>query len=121
MDTQTDWREATGEIAACIRQHPGMRGKAGLGLITDILGPSDWITGPGDDAAAIPQPATGQETFLLAAGEAIFPPFVRADPFQAGIAAVVTNVNDIAAMGGLAASSTPSSPPNRRPGSSCKA
>src|SRR5207253_10975022 len=42
---------------------------------------------------------SGDET-LLAAGEAIFPPFVAADPPGAGVAAVLTNVNDIAAMGG---------------------
>lgn len=34
------------------------------------------------------------------AGEAIWPPLVRADPRAAGIAAVVANVNDVAAMGG---------------------
>jgi uncharacterized protein len=32
-------------------------------------------------------------------GEAMFPPFVRADPRGAGFAAVLTNVNDLAAMG----------------------
>jgi selenophosphate synthetase-related protein len=87
-------------IATHLRQHPGLRGKTGLGLVTEILGPTDWVSGPGDDAAAIACLSGGGEAFVLAAGEAIFPPFVRADPYQAGIAAVVTNVNDIAAMGG---------------------
>jgi len=101
MDNRTDPRsELLDDVAAAIGQHPGLRAKGGLGLVTDVLGPTDWITGPGDDAAAIVQPATEGETFLLAAGEAIFPPFVRADPFDAGIGAVVANVNDIAAMGG---------------------
>ena len=36
---------------------------------------------------------------LVACGEAIFPPFVATDPYGAGIAAVLTNVNDLAAMG----------------------
>ena len=65
-------------------------------MIPGILGPTDWVEGPGDDAAAIPD-AGG---YLLAAAEAILPPFVEADPFGAGVAAVVANVNDIAAMGG---------------------
>ncbi len=88
------------EIAARLRENPGLRGKTGLGLVTEILGPTDWVSGPGDDAAAIACAPGSGEAFVLAAGEAIFPPFVRADPYQAGIAAVVTNVNDIAAMGG---------------------
>ncbi len=101
MDNRTDQRDdALDELATLVLHHPGLRAKAGLGLVTDVLGPTDWITGPGDDAAAIRQPATSHETFLLAAGEAIFPPFVREDPFEAGVGAVVANVNDIAAMGG---------------------
>ncbi|MGH3398558.1 MAG: AIR synthase related protein, partial [Streptosporangiaceae bacterium] len=101
MDNRTDQRDdPVGDIATLVLHHPGLRAKAGLGLVTDVLGPTDWITGPGDDAAAIRQPATNRETFLLAAGEAMFPPFVRADPFEAGVGAVVANVNDIAAMGG---------------------
>jgi uncharacterized protein len=101
MDNRINHRDgALDDIALLVRQHPGLRAKAGLGLVTDVLGSTDWITGPGDDAAAVMQPATDRETFLLAAGEAIFPPFVRADPFEAGVGAVVANVNDIAAMGG---------------------
>ena len=38
---------------------------------------------------------------MVACGEAIFPPFVAADPHGAGFAAVLTNVNDLAAMGAL--------------------
>jgi selenophosphate synthetase-related protein len=45
--------------------------------------------------------AFGAESILVA-GEAIWPPFVEADPFGAGVAAVVANVNDVAAMGGRA-------------------
>jgi hypothetical protein len=37
---------------------------------------------------------------VLAAGEAIYPAFVAADPYGAGIGAVVANLNDVAAMGG---------------------
>ena len=35
----------------------------------------------------------------MVGGEAILPSFVAADPYQAGVAAVTTNLNDLAAMG----------------------
>jgi selenophosphate synthetase-related protein len=41
------------------------------------------------------------DTNVVACGEALWPPFVRADPFGAGLAAVLTNVNDLAAMGAV--------------------
>jgi len=85
------------EIARRFQESAAIRSKASIGLVTDILGPTDWLSGPGDDAAALPSPGPG---FVLAAGEAIWPPFVEADPFGAGVAAVVANVNDLAAMGG---------------------
>lgn len=61
-----------------------------------MLGPTDWLAGPGDDAAAVAE--CGSRT-ILAGGEAMWPPLVAADPFGAGVAAVLTNVNDLAAMG----------------------
>lgn len=84
------------EVVRRFREHPGLRGKSKLGLVTGVFGPADWIAGAGDDAAAIPN----DNGYLLVAGEAIWPPLVEADPHAAGVAAVVTNVNDIAAMGG---------------------
>ena len=102
------------ELDLIVRQfneNPSVRGKASIGLISEVLGPSDWLGGPGDDAAILSghhptEPGGGRpggtysEGCLLVAGEAIFPPFVAADPHGAGVAAVLTNVNDIAAMGG---------------------
>ena len=84
------------EIEAAFSRNPGLRGKSALKLVTDVLGPTDWLSGPGDDAALLP----GDGSSLLVAGEALWPPFVEKDPYAAGIAAVVTNVNDIVAMGG---------------------
>lgn len=87
------------ELAALVRrfhEHPGLGGKAALRLLSEFLGPTDWVRGPGDDAAAIPHGGG----FLLAGGEAIWPPFIEADPFAAGAGAVIANVNDLAAMGG---------------------
>jgi selenophosphate synthetase-related protein len=90
----------TGELAAVVRafrSHPGLLGKARIGMVTDVLGPTDWERGPGDDAAVLAPTGAGE---ALVAGEAIWPPFVERDPFGAGIAAVLANVNDVAAMGG---------------------
>jgi len=42
---------------------------------------------------------TDQGVSLVVGGEAILPSFVAADPYGAGVAAVNTNVNDLAAMG----------------------
>lgn len=80
-----------------VRTHPGLTNKSAIGLVSELLGPSDWISGPGDDAAAID--ALGAR--IVACGEALWPPFVQADPYGAGIAAVLTNVNDVAATGGI--------------------
>jgi uncharacterized protein len=84
------------DLVAAVRSHPGLTGKAAIGLVHDVLGPTDGLAGPGDDAAAVAQ--SGGRT-ILAGGEALWPPFVAADPFGAGVAAVLANVNDLAAMG----------------------
>jgi hypothetical protein len=84
------------EVVRRFEAHPGRQAKSSLHFVTEVLGPTDWIHGPGDDAAVF----SGDGTFLLAAGEAMWPPLVATDPFGAGVAAVVANVNDIAAMGG---------------------
>ncbi|HEX2053072.1 MAG TPA: AIR synthase related protein [Actinomycetota bacterium] len=84
------------EVAAGFRSSRGLAGKASIGLVTEVLGGTDWLSGPGDDTAVV---ACGAEQILVA-GEAIWPPLVSADPFGAGVAAVVANVNDVAAMGG---------------------
>jgi uncharacterized protein len=82
-------------LARAAREHPGLLGKSAIGLVSEVFGPSDWLRGPGDDGAAVPLAGTN----VIACGEALWPPFVAADPFGAGIAAVLTNVNDLAAMG----------------------
>jgi uncharacterized protein len=87
------------ELAEICRRfdiHPGIAAKAAIGMVTEVLGETDWLNGPGDDAAVVPEGA-GQ---VVVAGEAILPAFAAADPFGAGAAAIVANVNDIAATGG---------------------
>jgi hypothetical protein len=50
----------------------------------------------GDDAAAIKT----QDGYLLLAAEGVFPPLLKSNPYLAGRTSVLTNVNDIYAMGG---------------------
>ena len=60
----------------------------------------DALTGPGDDGAVVPLDPGAK---LVVCGEAVHPPFVASDPHAAGIAAVLANVNDLAAMGAVPA------------------
>jgi selenophosphate synthetase-related protein len=83
------------DLARRAREHPGLLGKSVIGLVSEVFGPTDWLRGPGDDGAVVPLAGTN----LIACGEALWPPFVASDPFGAGVAAVLTNVNDLAAMG----------------------
>ncbi len=76
-------------LADAVRRHPGLRGKRSLGAVAAVLG------GDGDDAAVV---AEG-EGHLVMAAEVIRPGFVAAQPGAAGVAGVVTVVNDLAATG----------------------
>src|SRR5262252_1165476 len=85
----------TGGLTAlvdAIRGHPGVTAKAEIGLVAEVFGAPDWLEGPGDDGAVVAES-------LVVGGEAILPAFVAADPYGAGVAAVSTNLNDLAAMG----------------------
>jgi selenophosphate synthetase-related protein len=82
-------------LARGLRNLPGVLAKAEIGLVAEVLGPVDWYAGPGDDGAVLPA-GEGQ---VVVGGEAILPAFVAADPYGAGVAAVLTNINDLAAMG----------------------
>jgi selenophosphate synthetase-related protein len=85
------------DLAATIRSAPGWTDKAHIAVVREVFGPGDWLRGPGDDGAVV---AVGGEA-VIACGEAILPDFVERDPYGAGVAAVVTNVNDVAAMGAV--------------------
>jgi uncharacterized protein len=78
-----------------VRTHPGVTAKSEIGLVSEVFGSTDWLAGPGDDGAVVPEAGTS----LVVGGEAILPSFVAADPYGAGVAAVTTNLNDLAAMG----------------------
>lgn len=76
-------------LARLVIDHPGLRGKRDLVAVARTLG------GDGDDAAVV---ADG-DGHLVMASEAIWPPFVAAQPRVAGVAGVVTVLNDLAATG----------------------
>ena len=84
-------------LAQGLRDLPGVRAKAHIGLVAEIFGGGDWYAGPGDDGAVLP----AGEGAVVVGGEAILPAFVAADPYAAGVAAVLANVNDLAAMGAV--------------------
>ncbi len=81
-------------VAAAVRAFPGLRNKAPIAMVSEVFGATDWLSGPGDDGAVV-------DGNLVVGGEAIAPGFVAHDPFGAGVAAVLANVNDLAAMGAL--------------------
>ncbi len=78
-------------LTAEVRAFKGLRGKRALSLVRGLPG----LDG-GDDAALVPH----GDGYLVLCAEAIDPAFLQADPFAAGVAAVVTNVSDVRAMGG---------------------
>jgi selenophosphate synthetase-related protein len=79
------------DLATTVREAAGLQGKRDLEILARLPGARD-----GDDAAVLPH----GEAFLLLCGEAIAANLLAADPYAAGVAAVVTNISDIRAMGG---------------------
>jgi uncharacterized protein len=76
-------------LVEAVRSAPGLQGKRELPVVRRF-------GVDGDDAALVPH----HGEYLVVCGEAISPPFLQADPYGAGTAAVVTNVSDVRAMGG---------------------
>lgn len=92
---------ALDELAASLRSNPALLAKHEIGLVGEVLGGGSWLQGPGDDGAVVPPAGDPLGDQVIACGEALLPAFVAADPYGAGIAAVLTNVNDLAAMGAI--------------------
>ncbi|MEW5956159.1 MAG: sll0787 family AIR synthase-like protein [Chloroflexota bacterium] len=89
------------ELIAALRAAPAWQRKREIEVLAgELIASAPLIEGRpvlvGDDAAALD---TGEDYLLLAA-EVMYPPLVRADPYLAGKYAILTNVNDIYAMGG---------------------
>ncbi len=94
-----DMIDADGLVEA-IRAYRGVVRKSPISSVVSKLLPMDAkgiIATHGEDAAAI---ESGSEVLLLAA-DGIRPDLVQKNPRWAGYCAVLVNVNDIAAMGGL--------------------
>lgn len=88
-------------LATALRQNPSFAAKQEIALVGELLGGGDWVTGPGDDGAVVPMGPADGPVQVVGCGEAMLPEFVAADPYGAGLAAVLTNVNDLAAMGAV--------------------
>ncbi|MEX3010636.1 AIR synthase related protein [Hoeflea sp. TYP-13] len=84
-------------VVSAVRNHTGVSGKQAINGASRFVDPVDPVHGPGDDGAIV-DIASHQ---VVACGEAISPPFIEGDPYGAGIAGVLANVNDVAAMGGI--------------------
>ncbi len=80
-----------------VRSYAGMTGKKPISAVSNHLDTSDPVHGPGDDGAIVETNGVN----IVACGEALAPSFVAGDPYGAGIAAVLANANDVAAMGGV--------------------
>jgi uncharacterized protein len=89
--------EQLDDVVVAVANNPSIAAKRSIGLVSEVLGEVGWVSGPGDDGAVLD---AGGRT-IIACGEVLWPPFVRTDPWGAGVAAVLTNVNDLAAMGSL--------------------
>jgi selenophosphate synthetase-related protein len=106
MSTGIDGATELDELAGFLRSHPALRAKNEIKLVSEVLGVGSWVHGPGDDGAVVaarPGSATvgGVADQVIACGEALLPAFVASDPYGAGVAAVLANVNDLAAMGAV--------------------
>lgn len=80
-----------------VREYAGFANKMPISAVRKFFDPSDPVHGPGDDGAIV---EIGDHNVVVC-GEALSPPFVEHDAYGSGIAAVLANVNDVAAMGGI--------------------
>src|SRR3989304_7447927 len=83
-----------------IRNFEGIKRKSHIKIAMDILkNVQDFgkvVVGIGDDAAVL----RSNEGYLLFSVDGVLPALVREEPYAAGKASVMVNVNDIYAMGG---------------------
>lgn len=88
------------ELISALRSSTRLDHKAKLKNLWHLLPQTQQINGNdifiGDDAASIKT----QDGYLLLAAEGVYPPLLKSNPYLAGRTSVLTNVNDIYAMGG---------------------
>jgi AIR synthase-related protein len=88
------------ELISALRFSPRLDQKKRLKSLWHLFPQISQVNGSdvivGDDAAAIKT----QDGYLLFAAEGVYPPLLKSNPYLAGRTSVLTNVNDIYAMGG---------------------
>src|ERR1700758_4705461 len=88
------------ELISALRSSPRLNQKRRLKNLWHLLPQVSKVQGNdviiGDDAASIKT----QDGYLLLAAEGVFPPLLKSNPYLAGRTSVLTNINDIYAMGG---------------------
>jgi uncharacterized protein len=84
------------ELVAALRRSRALRAKQDIQRVARALGKHAGTIQNGDDAAVLPD----DDGYTLIAAEGMLPSFVQAEPWFAGFCAVMTNISDIAAMGG---------------------
>jgi uncharacterized protein len=88
------------ELISALRSSPRLNQKRRLKNLWHLLPQVSKVQGDdviiGDDAASIKT----QDGYLLLAAEGVYPPLLKSNPYLAGRTSVLTNVNDIYAMGG---------------------
>lgn len=88
------------ELVHAIRTFPGVTRKNPIHEIVGLLPLDEFpqvVAAAGEDAAAV----EFGDRYLLMAADGIMTSLVRVEPFYAGYFAVLVNINDIAAMGGV--------------------
>ena len=86
------------QLAEKFKRSLGIVHKQDIQIASRILELNNSSISVGDDCAAIPD----DDGYLLLAAEGMWDVLVEADPWFAGWCAVMVNVSDIAAMGGVA-------------------
>jgi len=88
------------ELIDEIRNFEGIKRKSSIKIAGDILKNvqsfGSTVVGIGDDAAVL----KNQDGYLLFSVDGVLPALVREEPYAAGKASVMVNVNDMYAMGG---------------------
>ncbi|MEM6614614.1 MAG: AIR synthase related protein, partial [Cyanobacteria bacterium P01_C01_bin.72] len=86
------------KLTVNLRKSLGIVHKQDIQIASRLLNLNNSAIAVGDDCAAIPD----GDGYLLLAAEGMWDVLVKEDPWFAGWCAVMVNISDIAAMGGVA-------------------